>query len=68
MSREDEEYTTFITVDDIFCYVSMPYDLNNALPTFVCEIHKTFGDLSETWYEKPSGQYLGLICDESLTC
>jgi hypothetical protein len=45
MSREDEEYTTFITVDDLFCYVSMPYGLKNALPTFVCAMHKTFGDL-----------------------
>jgi hypothetical protein len=27
MSREDEEHTTFITVDVLFCYVSMPYGL-----------------------------------------
>jgi hypothetical protein len=45
MSRKDEEHTTFITVDDIFCYVSMPYDLTDALPTFVRAMHKTFGDL-----------------------
>jgi hypothetical protein len=45
LSREDEEHTTFITVDDLFCYVSMPYDLKNALPTFVCAMHKTFRDL-----------------------
>jgi hypothetical protein len=45
MSREDEENTTFITVDDLFCYVSMPYGLKNTLPTFVCAMHKTFGDL-----------------------
>jgi hypothetical protein len=45
MSREDEEHTTFIIVDDLFCYVSMPYGLKNALPTFVCPIHKTFGEL-----------------------
>jgi hypothetical protein len=45
MSREDEEHTTFITVDDIYCYTSMPYGLNNALPTFVHTIHKIFGDL-----------------------
>jgi hypothetical protein len=44
-SREDEEHTTFITVDDLFCYVSMPYGLKNALPTFVSVMHKTFGDL-----------------------
>jgi hypothetical protein len=45
MSREDEENTAFITVDGLFCYVSMPYGLKNALPTFVCAMHKTFGDL-----------------------
>jgi hypothetical protein len=45
MSREDEENTAFITIDDLFCYVSMPYGLKNALPTFVCAMHKTFGDL-----------------------
>jgi hypothetical protein len=45
LSREDEENTTFITVDDLFCYVSMPYGLKNALPTFVRAMHKTFGDL-----------------------
>jgi hypothetical protein len=45
MSREDEENTTFITVDGLFCYVSMPYDLKNALSTFVRAMHKTFGDL-----------------------
>jgi hypothetical protein len=45
MSREDEEHTAFITVDDLFCYVSMPYSLKNALPTFVRVMHRTFGDL-----------------------
>jgi hypothetical protein len=45
MSREDEEHTAFITVDGLFCYVSMPYGLKNALPTFVRAMHKTFGDL-----------------------
>jgi hypothetical protein len=45
MSREDEEHTTFITVDDLFCYVSMPYGLKNDLTTFVRVIRKTFGDL-----------------------
>jgi hypothetical protein len=45
MSREDEEHTTFITVDDLYCYTSMPYGLKNALPTFVRAMHKTFGDL-----------------------
>jgi hypothetical protein len=45
MSREDEEHTVFITVDDLFCYVYMSYGLKNALSTFVHAIHKTFGDL-----------------------
>jgi hypothetical protein len=45
MSSKDEENTTFITVDGIFYYVSMPYGLKNALPIFVRAMHKTFGDL-----------------------
>jgi hypothetical protein len=45
MSRDDEEHTTFITVDDIFCYVSMPYGLKNVLPTFIRVMHKIFSDL-----------------------
>jgi hypothetical protein len=45
MSREDEEHTAFITVDDLFCYVSMPYGLKNDLPTFVRAMHKAFGEL-----------------------
>jgi hypothetical protein len=45
MSREDEEHTAFITVDDLFYYISMPYGLKNTLPTFVRVMYKTFGDL-----------------------
>jgi hypothetical protein len=45
MSREDKEHTTFITADVLFCYVSMPYGLKNALPAFVRAMHKTFEDL-----------------------
>jgi hypothetical protein len=45
MSREDEEHTAFIIVDDLFCYVSMPYGLKNALPIFMRAMHKTFDDL-----------------------
>jgi hypothetical protein len=44
MSIEDKEHTTFIIVDDLFWYVSMPYGLKNAPPTFVCDMHKTLGD------------------------
>jgi hypothetical protein len=45
MSRKDEENNAFIRVDGLFCYVSMPYGLKNALPTFMRAMHKTFGDL-----------------------
>jgi hypothetical protein len=45
MSREDEENTAFITVDGLFCYVSLPYGLKNVLPTIVCDMHETFDDL-----------------------
>jgi hypothetical protein len=45
MSREDQEHAAFVTMDVLFCYVSMPYGLKNALPTFVCAMHKTFWDL-----------------------
>jgi hypothetical protein len=51
MSREDEEHTAFIIVDGLFCYVSMPYGLKNALPTFVHSMHKTFGDLIRDFVE-----------------
>jgi hypothetical protein len=29
----------------VYFAVSMPYGLKNALPTFVCAMHKTFDDL-----------------------
>jgi hypothetical protein len=45
ISREVEEHTAFITIDDLFCYVSMLYGLKNTLPTFLCAMHKTFNDL-----------------------
>jgi hypothetical protein len=45
MSRKDEENTAFIIVDGLFCYVSMPYGLKNAPPTFVRAMHKTFDEL-----------------------
>jgi hypothetical protein len=51
MSREDEEHTAFITVDGLFCYVSMPYGLKNALPSFVRDMHKIFGELSRDLVE-----------------
>jgi hypothetical protein len=45
MSREDEKNTAFITIGGLFCHVSMPYGLKIDLPTFVCAMHKTVGDL-----------------------
>jgi hypothetical protein len=51
MSREDKEDTAFIIVDDLFCYVFMPYGLKNVLPTFMRAMHKTFGDLIRDFIE-----------------
>jgi hypothetical protein len=45
MSRKDRKHTAFVTMDGLYCYVVMPYDLKNALPTFVRAMSKTFGDL-----------------------
>jgi hypothetical protein len=45
MSRQDRKHTAFVTVAGLYCYVVMPYDLKNALPTFVRAMSKTFGDL-----------------------
>jgi hypothetical protein len=45
MSRQDEGHTTFVTVDGLYCYTSMPYGLTNVLSTFVRVMHKAFGDL-----------------------
>jgi hypothetical protein len=45
MSREDRKHTAFVTVDELYCYVVMPYGLKNVLSTFVRAMSKTFGDL-----------------------
>jgi hypothetical protein len=45
MSREDRKHIAFVTVDELYCYVVMHYDLKNALPTFVQAMSKIFGDL-----------------------
>jgi hypothetical protein len=45
MSRQDREHTAFVTMDGLYCYIVMPYNLKNALSTFVRAMSKTFGDL-----------------------
>jgi hypothetical protein len=45
MFREDRKHTAFVIVDELYCYVVMPYGLKNDLPTFVRAMSKTFGDL-----------------------
>jgi hypothetical protein len=45
MSREDRKHTAFCNSGWLYCYVVMPYDLKNALPTFVRTMSKTFADL-----------------------
>jgi hypothetical protein len=44
MFREDRKHTAFVIVDELYCYVVMPYGLKNDLPTFVRAMSKTFGD------------------------
>jgi hypothetical protein len=44
MAREDEEKTIFVTPDGLYCYTSMPYELKNALSSFVRATQKTFKD------------------------
>ena len=44
MSREDSKHTAFVTVDELCCYVVMPYGRRNALPMFLRVMNKTFGD------------------------
>ena len=45
MSREDRKHTAFVTMDGLYCYIVMPYGLQNALPTFVRAMNKTFCNL-----------------------
>ena len=45
MSREDRKHTAFVIVDGLYCYIVMPYDLRNALHTFVRAMNKTFCNL-----------------------
>ena len=45
MSKADRKHTSFVTVDELYCYVVMPYGLHNALPTFARAMNITLGDL-----------------------
>ena len=45
MSREDRKHTVFVTADGLYCYIVMPYGLQNALPTFVRAMNKTLCNL-----------------------
>ncbi|GJT60212.1 reverse transcriptase domain-containing protein [Tanacetum coccineum] len=42
MAKEDEEKTTFITSQGIFCYSKMPFGLKNAKATYECLVDKAF--------------------------
>ncbi|GJR36418.1 reverse transcriptase domain-containing protein [Tanacetum coccineum] len=42
MAEEDEEKTTFITNQGIFCYIKMPFGLRNAGATYQRLVDKTF--------------------------
>ncbi|GKC80442.1 reverse transcriptase domain-containing protein [Tanacetum coccineum] len=42
MAKEDEEKTTFITCQGIFCYSKMPFGLKNVGATYQCLVDKAF--------------------------
>lgn len=44
MLREDEEKTTFTTLVGMYCYISIPFGLKNADPTFQRTMRITLGD------------------------
>jgi hypothetical protein len=45
MAREDRKHTAFVTVDDLYRYIVIPYGLLNGLPTFARAMNITLGDL-----------------------
>jgi hypothetical protein len=45
IAKDDRNYTAFVTVDGLYCYIVMPYGLLNALPTFTRAMNITLGDL-----------------------
>ncbi|GJY87956.1 reverse transcriptase domain-containing protein, partial [Tanacetum coccineum] len=42
MTKEDEEKTTFITIQGVFCYSKMPFGLRNARATYQRLVDKAF--------------------------
>ncbi|GKE39989.1 reverse transcriptase domain-containing protein [Tanacetum coccineum] len=48
MAKEDEEKTTFITSQGIFCYSKMPFGLKNARATYQ-RLHEIIRDIDETF-------------------
>ncbi|GJW18797.1 putative reverse transcriptase domain-containing protein [Tanacetum coccineum] len=42
MAKKDEEKTTFITSQGVFCYFKMPFGLRNAGVTYQCLVNKAF--------------------------
>nr|GEV52565.1 reverse transcriptase domain-containing protein [Tanacetum cinerariifolium] len=67
MAKEDEEKTTFITNQGIFCYTKMPFGLRNAGATYQRLVdkafHKQIGRNLEVYVEdlviKKEGMFLG---------
>jgi hypothetical protein len=45
MAKDDRKHTAFVTVDGLYYYIVMPYELLNALPTFARAMNITLGDL-----------------------
>ncbi|GKD16969.1 reverse transcriptase domain-containing protein [Tanacetum coccineum] len=56
MAKEDEEKTTFITRQGIFCYMKMPFGLKNAWATYQRLVDKAF--------QKQIGKNLGVYIDD----
>nr|GFC09984.1 reverse transcriptase domain-containing protein [Tanacetum cinerariifolium] len=56
MAGEDEEKTTFITSQGIFCYPKMPFGLKNAKATYQRLVDKAF--------QKQIGQNLEVYVDD----
>ncbi|GKE19660.1 reverse transcriptase domain-containing protein [Tanacetum coccineum] len=56
MAKEDEEKTTFITSQGIFCYSKMPFDLKN--------VGATYQRLVDNAFQKQTGRNLEVCVDD----